>query len=240
MKVCTDACLFGAWTAANNAIKQAQSILDIGTGTGLISLMLAQATSSNSLNTKITAIEIEQGAAAEAGSNFIKSPWASNLQLVQSSIQDFSHTMNPAVKLDTEKTTTAFDCIISNPPFFEGDLQSPDAHKNLALHSVALPWTDLIKAVNILLKPEGHYFVLLPALRAYTMQKLAAENGMQLEEEVVVFNAAKQKPFRVFQHFINTSTPINEIKRSNFIIKDAENKYTESFVQLLSPYYLHL
>jgi tRNA1(Val) A37 N6-methylase TrmN6 len=94
--------------------------------------------------------------------------------------------------------------------------------------------------VDTLLKPEGHYFVLIPALRAYTMQKLAAENGMQLEEEVVVFNAAKQKPFRVFQHFIKTNILVKEIKRSNFIIKDSENKYTASFVQLLSPYYLHL
>ena len=226
MKVCTDACLFGAWMAEDDIIKQASSILDIGTGTGLLSLMIAQAAISNENDIKITAVEIESGAAMEAESNFKLSPWSSNLKIINSAIQDYD--------------TDTFDCIISNPPFFEGDLQSISENKNLAAHSIALPWTTLINEVDRLLKPNGHYFVMVPALRAYTMQKLATEKGMQLLEEVMVYNADKQKPFRALQKFIKLDKVTCEIKRTNFIIKDVDNNYTQSFKNLLSPYYLHL
>ena len=226
MKVCTDACLFGAWMAEDDIIKQASSILDIGTGTGLLSLMIAQATTSNKNDTKITAVEIEPGAVMEATSNFKLSPWSSNLKIINSAIQDYN--------------TDIFDCIISNPPFFEGDLQSMSKNKNLAAHSIALPWTTLINEVNRLLKPNGHYFVMVPALRAYTMQKLAEQKGMKLLEEVMVYNAAKQKPFRAIQKFIKSDKVASEIIRTNFIIKDVDNNYTQSFINLLSPYYLHL
>jgi tRNA1Val (adenine37-N6)-methyltransferase len=226
MKVCTDACLFGAWMAEDDIIKQASSILDIGTGTGLLSLMIAQATISNENDIKITAVENESGAAMEAESNFKLIPWSSNLKIINSAIQDYD--------------TDTFDCIISNPPFFEGDLQSISENKNLAAHSIALPWTTLINEVDRLLKPNGHYFVMVPALRAYTMQKLATEKGMQLLEEVMVYNADKQKPFRALQKFIKLDKVTCEIKRTNFIIKDVDNNYTQSFKNLLSPYYLHL
>jgi tRNA1(Val) A37 N6-methylase TrmN6 len=103
-----------------------------------------------------------------------------------------------------------------------------------------LPWEILIKEVKKLLNEEGYYYVLVPAIRAYTMQKLATQNNLQLIEEVVVFNSAKQKPFRVFQKYKHTSVNINEIKRSNFIIKNELNEYTQGFINLLAPYYLHL
>lgn len=227
MKVCTDACLFGAWVANEKSTNNAIRILDIGTGTGLLSLMLAQATAHSILPAHITAIEIEAAAASEASCNFNASPWNNRLELVHSSIQQFVNIKQ-------------FECIISNPPFFEGDLQSPDASKNLASHSIALPWAELIIEVNRLLKPEGSYYVIIPALRAYTMQKMATQNGMQLVEEMVVFNAAKQKPFRVFQKYIKTENIVSDIKRSNFIIKDADNAYTKAFTDLLKEYYLYL
>lgn len=240
MKVCTDACLLGAWLAEDEAIINASNILDIGTGTGLLSLMVAQAKFSvpetlSSLtisSANITAVEIEPEAAKEARLNIEASPWKENIIVENISIQNFNTTEKSVKQL--------FDCIISNPPFFEGDLQSPNTHKNLASHSTALPWKELIQNVDRLLKEDGFFYVLIPALRAYTMQKLATDNNIQLVEEVVVFNAAKQKPIRVLQKFQKTSLPIKEIKRSNFIIKDAENNYTEAFVELLKPYYLHL
>jgi tRNA1Val (adenine37-N6)-methyltransferase len=242
MKVCTDACLFGAWVAKDEAIDTANSILDIGTGTGLLSLILAQATAHSISPAQITAIEIEASAATEAASNFALSPWKDRLIVKHSSIQAYSDTDNITVSefVNNKNVIKQFDCIITNPPFFEGDLQSPDANKNLASHSTALPWSALINEVNGLLKTDGCYYVIIPALRAYTMQKLATQNGIQLVEEVIVFNAAKQKPFRVFQKYIKAAKPIKDIKRSNFIIKDDENKYTENFVDLLKDYYLHL
>ena len=260
MKVCTDACLFGAWLAVDEAILNARKILDIGTGTGLLSLMVAQAKFSvpetvSSLNIssaknsfekiaseKITAVEIESDAAKEAITNIEASSWKENITVDNTSIQAFGNNIseinfqNKSELYDELK----FDFIISNPPFFEGDLQSPNANKNLASHSTALPWQELIINVDRLLNEDGFFYVLIPALRAYTMQKLATEKGIELVEEVVVFNAAKQKPFRVLQKFQKTNDSVKEIKRSNFIIKDAENNYTEAFVKLLKPYYLHL
>ena len=235
MKVCTDACLFGAWVAndilsSNEDVKQSiNSIIDIGTGTGLLSLMLAQATSNQINPAKITSIEIEPNAASEAKSNFKESPWNDRIELINDSVQNF-----------TKSRVEKFDCVITNPPFYEGDLHSPDAQKNLAAHSTALPWDTLVKEVKQLLNDDGYYYVLIPALRAYTMQKLATQNELQLMEEVVVYNAAQQKPFRVFQKYKHTSINITEIKRSNFIIKNEHNEYTQVFINLLAPYYLHL
>ena len=231
MKVCTDACLFGAWLSNEPEVLQAKSIMDIGTGTGLLSLMLAQVTKDN---THITAVEIEPNAAAEAKKNVALSPWANNISIVQNSIQAFSKTIHE------DGTSPKFDCVVSNPPFFEADLQSPSNEKNLASHSVALPWEELVKEVAQLLLDKGTYYVLIPALRAYTMQKLAAQNGLSLVSEVVVMNAPQQKPFRVMQKFLKTNAPIQKINRSQFFIKKEDQSYSETFAQLLAPYYLHL
>lgn len=235
MKVCTDACLFGAWVAHDisssneDSQKTIHSIIDIGTGTGLLSLMLAQTTSTQLNPTKIIAIEIEPNAASEAETNFKVSPWNDRIELIQDAVQNF-----------TKTRVDKFDCVITNPPFYEGDLHSPDVQKNLASHSTALPWVTLVNEVKQLLNENGYYYVLVPALRAYTMQKFASQNELQLIQEVVVYNAAKQKPFRVFQKYKYTSINIIEIKRSNFIIKNELNEYTPDFINLLAPYYLHI
>jgi len=230
MKVCTDACLFGGWLAKDVNVLNASNILDIGTGTGLLSLMLAQANN----NSTITALEIEAAAAKEAVSNVTLSPWLNNIKVIQNSLQSFCVKANQVHQ-------DLFDVIVTNPPFFEGDLPSPKAEKNLAAHSTALPWNELIQNVAALLKPEGYYYVLLPALRAYTMQKLAATQQLDLVEEVIVYNKQNQLPFRCFQKYskatTNNSPPIN---RSQLIIKLNDKEYSPQFVDLLKDYYLHL
>jgi len=234
MKVCTDACLFGAWAASDENIKDAQKILDIGAGTGLLSLLLAQANH----NATITAVEIEQAAATEAASNFKLSSWHEQLNLVHDSIQNFGN-----------NTNRRYDVIITNPPFYEGDLKSPDENKNTAAHSTALPWNVLIENVAKLLTDGGSFFVLIPTLRAYTMQKLCNTNGLQLEEEVLVHNTAKTLPIRAMQKFtklrvgqMDAEKPINipQVKRTKIFIKDTDNNYSPEFNALLKDYYLHL
>ena len=236
MKVCTDACLFGAWVAKQPSLETAHSIVDIGTGTGLLSLILAQVTHKN--NTKITAVEIESQAAAEASSNFSISKWSDRLNLVNDSIQDY--TANLMAAADEKKL---FDIIITNPPFYEGDLKSPDKNKNKAAHSTELSWTSLVENSSSLLKEEGHFFVLVPTLRAYTMQKLAEASHLYLREEVLVYNDAKHLPFRSFLHFQkNSNTPDkgNSVLRNKIVIKNADNTYSTAFTELLKDYYLHL
>jgi len=223
MKVCTDACLFGAWAIDKESLQKASSVLDIGTGTGLLSLMVAQ----KNTHGKITAVEIEPNAAGQAGTNFTLSPWKERLAMVNASIQDFA-----------SNTSSTFDCIISNPPFFESDLPSPDTNKNLAAHSVALPWEEFAQVVSVLLSNDGSFFVFIPSLRAYTMQKNMEANGLQLMEETTVYNKEKQLPFRTCLQFKKGSKKPTSIIRNTIFIKEPNNEYTDLFKSLLKDYYL--
>ena len=223
MKVCTDACLFGAWAAADVQIQTAKNILDIGSGTGLLSLMLAQQTSAH-----ITAIEMEAGAFEQTKANFELSPWKERLDAIHNSIQDYA----------SNNKHNLFDCIITNPPFYEQDLNSPDNAKNLAAHSTALPWDELVKSVATLLQENGTWYVLVPTLRAYTMQKLALMNGLQLSEECLMYNDAKHLPIRAMLKFVKQKEAV--IQRKKIIIKNADQSYTAEFSSYLKDYYLHL
>jgi tRNA1Val (adenine37-N6)-methyltransferase len=222
MKVCTDACLFGAWAATDVQIQNAKKILDIGSGTGLLSLMLAQQSAAH-----ITAIEIEEGALKQTKANFDLSPWKERLEVFQTSIQEYT--------LDSKQL---FDCIITNPPFYEGDLNSPDNAKNLAAHSTALPWDDLVKSVDRLLQENGAWYVLVPTLRAYTMQKLALNYGLQLSEECLMYNDAKHLPIRAMLKFVKQKNVV--IQRNKIVIKNSDQSYTTEFTNYLKDYYLHL
>jgi tRNA1Val (adenine37-N6)-methyltransferase len=222
MKVCTDACLFGAWAADDEQLQNAKKILDIGSGTGLLSLMLAQQS-----NAHITAIEIEEGAFKQTASNFELSPWKDRLDVVHISIQDYA--------LDSKHL---FDCIITNPPFYEQDLTSPDNAKNLASHSTALSWDDLVKSVASLLQENGTWYVLVPTLRAYTMQKIASNYGLELAEECLMYNDAKHLPIRAMLKFVKQKETV--IQRNKIIIKNADQSYTTEFINYLKEYYLHL
>jgi tRNA1Val (adenine37-N6)-methyltransferase len=223
MKVCTDACLFGAWAAADVQIQSAKNILDIGSGTGLLSLMLAQQSTAH-----ITAIEIEDGAFEQTKTNFDISPWKNRLDVIHSSIQDYA----------SNYKQNLFDCIITNPPFYEGDLNSPDSTKNLAAHSTALPWDDLTKSTASLLQENGAWYVLVPTLRAYTMQKLASTYGLQLSEECLMYNDAKHLPIRAMLKFVKQKEAA--IQRDKIVIKNADQTYTTEFANYLKDYYLHL
>ena len=243
MKVCTDACLFGAWVSQKSMVQNAINIVDIGTGTGLLSLMVAQVTETSKAS--ITAIEIEAQAAAEANSNFNISKWSDRLKLVNDSIQNFTASISKddLVINELNNNKQLFDIVISNPPFYEGDLKSPDPNKNKAAHSTELPWNILVENVTSLLNNNGSFFVLVPTLRAYTMQKLAETHQLQLEEEVLVYNDAKHLPFRSFLHFTKVKPVIDKeisVLRNKIVIKNADNTYSTEFTELLKDYYLHL
>ena len=223
MKVCTDACLFGAWAAADPSIQSSRNILDIGSGTGLLSLMLAQQSAAH-----ITAIEIEAGAFEQTKANFELSPWKERLNVVHTSIQDYA----------ANNKQQLFDCIITNPPFYEQDLTSPDHAKNLASHSTALSWDNLAKSVASLLQGNGTWYVLVPTLRAYTMQKIASNYELYLSEECLMYNDAKHLPIRAMLKFLKQKEAT--IKRDRIVIKNGDQSYTTDFTRLLKEYYLHL
>ena len=221
MKVCTDSCLFGAWTAHwllnNNRVNH---ILDIGAGTGLLSLMLAQ---KNSIAT-IDAVEIDQPSTQQAKENFAQSSWRERLNVIQCSIQDF---------LPQKK----YDFIISNPPFYQEHLLSKNERKNNAHHHTSLTLHQLIIAIKRLLSDEGSIAVLLPEHRTNEFEMLASEAGFFLHKKTWVTQTNQHRYFRSMNIFSKEKTSCYEDEMS---IKDDKNNYTSDFSSLLNDYYLHL
>ena len=218
MKVCTDACLFGAW-AAGFATK-ASRVLDIGAGTGLLSLMIAQESSA-----RINAIEIDEDAASQARDNFNASVWKDRLTIVRQSIQDYAACSN-----------VRYDLIISNPPFYKNDLKSPDGKRNLALHGSELSLKKLFTTARKLLAPGGSFGVLVAAHRALEAEGIADANTLYLKEKVNVRQTPHHPFFRTMYLFCSASC--SGPGSSEVIIKKDQYQYTREFTELLKDYYL--
>jgi tRNA1Val (adenine37-N6)-methyltransferase len=218
MKVCTDACVLGAWAE----VEQAENILDIGAGTGLLSLMAAQRNKS----ARVTAVELEENAFAQASENVEQSPFSSQIRVLHSAIQDF----NPDTK---------FDCIITNPPFFQSDLKSPDPKINQAHHSDSLTFEDLLTAVERLLAPDGIWNVLLPVDEGIIFQNKAEEIGWFTSRKLTLFHQKDRQPFRLLMSFKHSKPVDNDLLISELFIYEEDGKtYTNSFKKLLKDYYL--
>lgn len=219
MKVCTDSCLFGAWAADKIERKfiEPKSILDIGTGTGLLSLMCAQKCA-----TKIDAIEIDKDSYLQAKANFSASKWSPRLQIIHADA-------------NTQTDDKKYDFIICNPPFYENDLISSDKRKNIAKHHEALTLEDLIAIVQNRLSKNGSFAVLLPFHRVDYFKKLAIGNNFFVADELHVKQTPAHSCFRGFLFFKREKAPsiIQEL-----IIKDKEGKYTAEFNYFLQDYYL--
>jgi tRNA1Val (adenine37-N6)-methyltransferase len=224
MKVCTDACLFGAWVSeiVNRQSQIANKILDIGAGTGLLPLMVAQ----KSNQAIIDAVEIDKSAATQCSFNFQQSPWNERLHVHHSSIQQFNQSSNQL-----------YNFIISNPPFFENDLKSKNTKRNIALHSDALSLEELLFAINSLLIEDGNFAVLLPFHRSDFFEKLVSKKNYFLQKKILVKQTPKHEYFRSMSFFGKQEMSKNI---SSIIIKDEENKYTGEFALLLKDYYLNL
>lgn len=218
MKVTTDACLFGAWCA--NKIKEInpKNILDIGAGTGLLSLMLAQ-----NINALIDAVEIDEQAASQAKQNINTSLFENKISIHHYPIQNF-------------ETNILYDFIITNPPFFENDLHSNNSQRNTALHSTQLQLTELIVHIKRLLKPEGYFAILLPYHRAIYFENLAKD--FYLINKTVVQQTTQHNYFRTMLFYSNSNNQKTEI--NSICINQSNNIYTKEFIELLQPYYLYL
>jgi tRNA1Val (adenine37-N6)-methyltransferase len=215
MKVCTDACLLGAWTAVR--IKNEKKILDIGAGTGLLSLMLAQ--KSEAL---IDAIELDSDATAQAKENILQSPWFARVQISEADIR------RSALPAD-------YDFIISNPPFYESDLRSPEQKKNKAKHNETLGLDELMVAICNHLKKTGSFSILLPFFRHNYFEMLAAAHGFFAIEKLCVRQTPKHEPFRSIGLF-SYQKPEKVIVQ-DLIIKNEDGKYSPAFYGLMKDYY---
>jgi tRNA1Val (adenine37-N6)-methyltransferase len=220
MKVCTDACLFGGWMVevirANHL--NFSNALDVGTGTGLLSLMLAQ---ENDFG--IDALEINENAANQAIQNVAATPWKNKVHIHNQSLQEFT----PQKK---------YDFIFSNPPFFENDLTSSDKNKNAAKHDSTLTLDVLIDFIKNNLTETGYGAVLLPYHRTAYIETLLEKHALFIIEKMQVRQSVSHDFFRTMIFFSNKEVELSSVKEMS--IHDESRNYTEAFGKLLSRYYL--
>ncbi len=214
MKISTDAILLGSLAKAENPEK----ILDIGTGTGVIALMLAQ----RFQKAEITAIEIDDDAVSQAEENFNESQFASRLKLIHLGIQNFS----PDGK---------YDLIVSNPPFFSDHLKSQDLKRKKALHTDELSFLELAETVSTLLSPKGSFWVILPPRQMKDLEGLAAEFGLFVFQKIKV----KDNETKPFHREVSEFKFENLVQKTEeLILKDENLNYTGPYIALLSGFLL--
>ncbi|MCU0348263.1 MAG: methyltransferase [Saprospiraceae bacterium] len=220
MKVGTDGVLLGAWSDTTDAA----NILDIGTGTGLIAVMLAQ----RATTATIHAVEIDEEACAQATENMANSPWANRLTSFQSSIQDFA-----------KQSKQRYDLVVSNPPFFSGGTFSNSQDKNSVRHTVKLPHGDLLAAVRSLLSPHGKFCMILPPMEGHRFKEMAGNYGIFCSKMVEVFPKMGKPVERLLLQFELTMKPLEQ---SSLVIMDGDgpNDWTPAFRELTGEYYLKL
>ncbi len=217
MKVCTEACVF----AALAQYECPSRILDIGSGTGVLSLMLAQ-----KFDCPIDAVEMEQQAFLQTKINFNNSLWSHRLRIYHTRIQDYP-------KLAREK----YDLIISNPPFFTNHLQTANPTKNLAIHNDFLTHEDLVGSAKNLLSGDGNLYLLLPPSEAINFDNKAEKNGLFLQKRIILLNRPDFKPFRFLSWY---GFRQQQLQVSEFVIRNADGTYSHEFIAFLKPYYLNL
>lgn len=218
LKVCTESCLFGALID----LGAAKSVLDIGTGTGLLPLMLAQ----KFPNAHFTALEIDPSATEEANFNFINSPWGNNLTALQADINAY-------------QPESLYEVIVCNPPFFPDHLLGPDPKKNAALHTTSLSFKELAFSVIRLTLENGAFWCLLPSYQMAQLAEEMAALGWYPTQQIFIHNSLEKPAFRVVSKFIRGNT-ITQPSTINLAIRNTQNEYTHEFTALLQPYYLHL
>jgi tRNA1Val (adenine37-N6)-methyltransferase len=214
MKISTDAVLIGALAKAENPSK----ILDVGTGTGVIALMLAQ----RFPEAKVTAIEIDEDAANQADENFKGSRFDSRIQLIHGRLQDFP---------ESEK----YDLIVSNPPFFPDHLKSQDPKRNKALHTDELSFSELITKVSALLSEKGSFWVILPPAQMKNLKELAQKSGLHLLENINIKDSESKPHHRAISNFSFCKSVEKEVE---IILKDEKSDYSRSYSALLSGFLL--
>ncbi len=218
MKVGTDAVLLGAWIFPNGS----KQILDIGTGTGVVALMLAQKTEAH-----IDAIDIDKNAFNQASENVSESKFSNQISVIHSPLQQYCKEVNKKYNL-----------IVTNPPYFEQSLKSSDEQRSYARHADVLPFEELIDGVIKLLDPKGKFCLILPTLEAEKFRVLAQKRGLFLSKLLRVKSKVnKDIEKRHVMQFEFTPTEFSE--KTIAIEQDERHQYTDDYKQLTKDYYLN-
>jgi len=218
MKVGTDGVLLGAWV---NVEKTAQRILDVGTGTGIIAIMLAQ----RSPLAQIDAIEIDEVAAAQARQNTESSPWASRLNIVHQNFNDFAR-----------NTTLRYDLVVSNPPYFKQSLTSPDKGRTTARHTEELLHEELISGSLHLLAEYGKLAVVMPYVEGNVFIALAAGAGLYCNRRLNVCTKKDRPVKRLLMEFSHSKEKLEE--QTLYIENSVPNSFTAEYQAMTKDFYL--
>lgn len=216
MKVGTDGVLLGVLTKPTFNPKR---ILDIGTGTGLIALMLAQRFEKS----VIDAVEIDRDASEQALYNFRSSIFADRISVFCTDISDYT----PNFK---------YDLIVSNPPYFNNSLKAPDAQRSIARHTDSLSFDKLAKSVARLLSDDGCFCVIIPFDTMPILIDIFNKNGLFVNYIIIISHNEKKQPKRAVISFLNVN--IDSVLKSNLYIEKSPNVYSDEFKSLVEPFYL--
>lgn len=258
LKVGTDGVLLGAVTTLpegtgdnppGSPAGSGYKILDIGTGTGLVALMLAQRLAdrgnANAADTcpdgpdfKITGIEIDSKAADIAARNFEASPWAEHLSAIHRSLQDFADDIYVAAEHDTEELTGAglgrYDLIVSNPPYFENSLKAPDQQRSTARHTDTLSYRECVTFASDYLTPTGSLSLILPKQEEMHLIRFAASFGLYPSRIVDVKTTASKAPKRIIAELSRTRT---SAVHATLVLQNGPN-LTAQWQELTREFYL--
>lgn len=225
MKVTTDGCLFGAWVASGIRETGQQQIhcLDIGAGTGLLSLMVAQ----QNTGCKIDAVEIEAGAAEEAERNIATAGKKEVITVLQADIRQYHPSKKYAV-------------IFSNPPFYENELKGSVIAKNTAHHDAGLLMQDLVDCCRKLLLEDGRFYLLLPFKRETEIVSKIKSSGFHVTRQLRVKQSVNHGYFRTMLELRFPGSGHAVTGFEELAIKDEKDQYTGMFTELLRDYYLYL
>ncbi len=238
MKVGTDGVLLGAWAGLYGSERR---ILDIGTGTGVIALMLAQRTATYPETVTIDAVEIDPEATAEAASNFEASPWGGRIKAHDMPIQRYA---------EGYAAEGRYDLIVSNPPYFmagtdfrrgfdtSATAAQPSAERVAARHAELLPYDELIGAILSLLAPQGRFAAIFPYREAGIFIAKAAARGLFAERMLEVRGVPHKPIKRVAAEFSTTRRNREDIVRETLCIEDGKGNFTENYRELTREFYL--
>lgn len=217
MKVGTDGVLLGAWTSVQNAHK----ILDVGTGTGLVALMLAQRSLPDA---DIVALEIDETAAGQARENVTRSPWKERVEVVQADFRDY-------------QSLDKFDVIVSNPPYFVDSLECPDQQRNAARHNDSLTYEELLEGVAGLLAEDGAFTIVIPVDVADRVKMIAAVKNLYAVRQLNVITKPGSVPKRTLITFTFSN---QECVVEELLTELARHQYSEEYIALTREYYLNM
>jgi tRNA1Val (adenine37-N6)-methyltransferase len=210
LRVGTDSMLLGSWADPGNA----KRILDIGTGCGVLALMMAQKS-----DAEIEAIDIDQASQMEALMNFSNSPWSARLKAIHESVQTYA-----------ERATAGFDFIITNPPYFSNSLKSQSLRMNRARHDDSLSFTELAGISSRLLTTDGILALILPTILAERLQLTCKAHGLFLSRSLKVSAHPATSPKRTLMEF--TKNKINHPATSDLTIRDSAGKFMSEYLAL--------